>query len=93
MEMNLDILRAIQEAEGKPTRIMSVCNMTWSQLHEGLNLLARSEFIKIESISEASPRRVDKRSKNKYHIAPKGDAVLRYFRKELGQVENLISSL
>lgn len=93
MEMNLDILRAIQEGEEKPTRIMSKSNMTWSQLQQGLDFLVESGFIEEKVLGERPMRRVDKRTKNRYLVTEKGASVLRYFRKELGQLETLISAL
>ena len=93
MEMHLDILRAIHEGEEKPTRIMLKSNMTWSQLQQGLEFLTENQFIE-EITDETRPlRRRDKRTKNRYKATEKGISVLRYFRREHAQVENLISSL
>ena len=93
MEMNLDILHAIQDGEEKPTRIMSKSNLTWAQLQEGLVFLEESGFIQEKVIGSSRRQKIDKRTKNMYTLTEKGASVLRYFRKELAQVENLITSL
>lgn len=93
MEMHLDILRTIYEGEEKPTRIMSNSNMTWSQLQQGIDFLLKSMLITKKDMDKNQFRKADKRTKNRYIVTKKGESVLRYFRKELQQVENLISSI
>ena len=92
MEVNLDILRAIHSGEEKPTHIMSKSNTTWIQLQEGLGFLVKSKFVK-EIPNKKKIRKVDKRTKNKYTLTEKGESVLRYFRREFEQVEELFLSL
>ncbi|MCW4011829.1 MAG: winged helix-turn-helix domain-containing protein [Candidatus Bathyarchaeota archaeon] len=93
MEMHLDILRVIQEGEEKPTRIMSKSNMTWLQLQQGLEFLLENNLITEKVTNERPFRKEDKRTKNRYLLSEKGTSVLRYFRNELSQVNNLISSI
>ena len=93
MEINLDILKTIGDGEVKPTRIMSQCNITWGQLNEGFDLLLKSGFIRIDANEKEPMKRLDKRTKNKYYLTPKGESVIRYFRKELGQFNALIAAI
>jgi predicted transcriptional regulator len=93
MEVYLDILKAISDGEEKPTRIMSRCNITWNQLNEGVDLLLSTGFIMVEVNKKQATRRVDRRTKNKYYLTPKGESVIKYFRKELGQFNILIAAI
>ncbi|MBD3172365.1 hypothetical protein GF326_07830 [Candidatus Bathyarchaeota archaeon] len=93
MEMNLDILRAIQMGEKKPTRIMGRSNMTWSKLQRGLEFLLDSGYIIEIPVEDLPRKRVDKRSKQIYQLTEKGESILRYFRNELKPVKNLITTI
>jgi len=92
MEVTLDILRAINAGEEKPTHIMSKSNTTWTQLQEGLGFLVKNKFIK-EISNKKKTRKVDKRTKHKYTLTKKGESVLRYFRREFEQAEMLFLAL
>lgn len=92
MEVTLDILRAINAGEEKPTHIMSKSNTTWTQLQEGLGFLAKNKFVK-EISNKKKTRKVDKRTKHKYTLTKKGESVLRYFKREFEQAEMLFLSL
>jgi predicted transcriptional regulator len=93
MEVNLDILRAVQMGEEIPTKIMSKSNTTWKQLQQGLEFLEKNSFVRKLPVKNERFRRTDKRTRDKYRLTKRGESVLRYFKKEFEQVEVLFLSL
>ena len=91
LEKNLDILTTIGKGESKPTRIMQATNMAWGQLQNNLELLLDRELvIVVDAYINHARYKDDKRCKYRYFLAPKGESVLRYLRREAADFENLL---
>ena len=91
LEIYLEILTVISSGESKPTRIMTKTNMAWSQIQEEFAVLKERELIIVEdAVDYSRRRRADKRSKTRYRLTSKGEAVLRYFRKDATGLGDLI---
>lgn len=73
LEIMLTVLRAVDEGETKPTKIMYASNMSW-------NLTQRvfSDLVK-QGLLEVRENPGSKRSTRRYVITEKGKNVLRYF--------------
>ncbi len=91
MEIYLEILSVLQSGETKPTRIMTKTNMAWAQIQREFRDLEEKDLIEIEETPEPGFRKKkDKRSKLQYSLTRKGANVLRYYRKDAGELGELI---
>ncbi|MEM2423559.1 MAG: winged helix-turn-helix domain-containing protein [Candidatus Bathyarchaeia archaeon] len=68
LEVYLDVLRAVNKGESKPTRIMYKTNLSWVPLQEILDFLVSQDLLREE---ESSKRK-------EYFITEKGKRVLAY---------------
>lgn len=74
LEIYLDILRAIERGENKPTRIMYRTNLSWMPLQKIFGSMISQELI----------RRIEADRRKEYVITEKGKNVLRYFQEMMG---------
>ena len=80
-QLSVEVLDNIKSGETKPTRIMYSCNLSWKSLKDILQNLTEQELLE-EKVVEGK-----KRSKKLYHITPKGENVLKYYRMVSGLIE------
>lgn len=80
-QLSVEVLDSIKNGETKPTRIMYSCNLSWKSLKGILKNLTAQELLE-EKVVEGK-----KRSKKLYHITPKGENVLKYYRMVSGLIE------
>ena len=80
-QLSVEVLDNIKNGETKPTRIMYSCNLSWKSLKDILQNLSEQELLE-ETVVEGK-----KRSKKLYHITPKGENVLKYYRMVSGLIE------
>ena len=80
-QLSVEVLDNIKNGETKPTRIMYSCNLSWKSLKDILQNLSEQELLE-EKVVEGK-----KRSKKLYHITPKGENVLKYYRMVSGLIE------
>ena len=80
-QLSVEVLDNIKNGETKPTRIMYSCNLSWKSLKGILANLTGQELL-VEKVVEGN-----KRSKKLYHITPKGENVLKYYRMVSGLIE------
>ncbi|MEM2110803.1 MAG: DUF4364 family protein [Candidatus Bathyarchaeia archaeon] len=84
LEISIEILRAINKGEYKPTRIMYRTNLSWIPLKQIFESLIAQGLIKEEEFNK----------RKEYIITPKGKKVLKYFEGmtkliEYGTAKNL----
>jgi len=84
-QLYVEVLDNIKNGETKPTRIMYSCNLSWKSLKDILHNLTEQELIEEREVKST------KRSKKLYHILPKGENVLKFYRmaSRLIEVEHL----
>ena len=80
-QLSVEVLDNIKNGETKPTRIMYSCNLSWKSLKDILRNMTEQELLE-EKVVEGK-----KRSKKLYHITPKGENVLKYYRMVSGLIE------
>ena len=80
-QLSVEVLDNIKNGETKPTRIMYSCNLSWKSLKDILRNLVGQGLLD-EQVFEGK-----KRSKKLYHITPKGENVLKYYRMVSGLLE------
>lgn len=79
LETALEVLKAVDGGECKPTRIMYESNLSWSPALEILDSLTKQGLLEVkETRGEIG---ADKRSRKEYSITEKGQQVLKHFRK------------
>jgi len=88
LEIQLNILSAIEDGVDKPTRIMYAANMSWKPVQKVMSRLMAKGLITQFTNSERG------RSKRRYVITEKGSKVLAYFNdaKDLLQFEGIYSN-
>jgi predicted transcriptional regulator len=72
LEVNIDVLKVIQEGVSKPTRIMYMANLSWTLTQETLNDMTQQKLINEIDVSEVG----DKRTNKIYEITSKGEKLL-----------------
>ncbi len=79
LDIQLEVLKAVREGVGKPTRIMYAANMSWNPVRKILDSLVDGGLLSVISNT------VGNRAKRRYEITEKGISVLNYFEgaKEL----------
>ncbi|MCB2171496.1 hypothetical protein KQH65_02020 [archaeon] len=93
-DLCLDILAIMCNGETKPTRIMYAANLSWNQLHREFEKLLDSDLIvKIDITNGSQSRKVDKRSKYKYVITPKGRNLVKYFTRDATHLDQIINTM
>ncbi len=80
-QLSVEVLDNIKNGETKPTRIMYSCNLSWKSL-KGILANLTEQLLLEEQVIEGK-----KRSKKLYHITPKGENVLKYYRMVSGLIE------
>lgn len=91
LEVCLDVLRAMNKGENKPTRIMSASNLSWNQLHREFDRMIRLDLIREINIKEIKNNpKYDKRSKHSYEITKKGLKILRYLKNDVSKLEKIL---
>ena len=80
-QLSVEVLDNIKNGETKPTRIMYSCNLSWKSLKDILQNLSEQELLEEKVVAGK------KRSKKLYHITPKGENVLRYYRMVSGLIK------
>ena len=80
-QLSVEVLENIKNGETKPTRIMYSCNLSWKSLKDILSNLTEQLLLEERVVSGK------KRSKKLYHITPKGENVLKYYRMVSGLIE------
>ena len=79
LDIQLEVLKAVREGVGKPTRIMYATNMSWNPVRKILDSLVDGGLLSVISNT------VGNRAKRRYEITEKGVSALIYIEgaKEL----------
>ena len=87
LEIRLNILSAVKDGVGKPTRIMYAANMSWKPVQRILSHLVEQGLLEVRINTES------RQSKKRYALTDKGANVLDYFEKakEILPLEGLYS--